>query len=254
MLFAIVAVFMFAALDAPLRAQAGRRRAPEVRQGVLPVRSNIETLYLQARRELNTGQYAAALATLDKIIETDPEFPDAQLARAQALALLKRPREAAEAYRRVVAMTPADTRARYELARVYRQLGEHGAAIAELKEVTRLEPMNSRAYNQLGATYLSLDEAGAAAGAFLQATEADRANTAAEAALERLVNEDATRGAATSSLAAAIYARPLSALARYHYIRALFLSGRRRDATKHMKALEKLDTALWAKLQKEIGA
>ena len=252
-LLMLAASLMFAALDVSVRAQAGRRRAPEVRAGGVPARSNVETLYLQAQRELNAGQHAAALATLDKIIATDPEFPDAHYARGQALARLGRAREAVESLRRVVEMSPANTRARRELALVLRRLGEHAAAIAELKESTRLEPTNARAYGELGATYLLLDEPGAAAGAFLQAIENDRADAGAEAALERLVNEDATRGSAAASLAAAIFARPLSAPARYHYIRALFLLGRRRDVLKQMKALEKLDPALWAKLQKEIG-
>lgn len=250
----LVVTFVFAALDSPLCAQAGRRRAPEVRAAGVSARSNVETLYLQAQRELNAGQNAAALATLDKILATDPEFPQAHYARGQALARLGRPRESVEALRRVVEMSPANTRARRELALVLRRLGEHAAAIAELKESIRLEPTNARAHGELGAVYLLLDEPGAAASAFLQAIENDRADAGAEAALERLVNEDATRGAAAASLAAAIFARPLSAPARYHYIRALFLAGRRKDVTKHMKALEKLDPALWAKLQKELGA
>lgn len=253
-LLMLVAGFVFvASLATPVRAQAGRRRAPEVRVAGVPARSNVEALYLQAQRELNSGQHAAALATLDKIIELNPEFPEAHYSRGQALARLKRPRESVEALRRVIAITPANTRARRELAFVYRQLGEHGAAIAVLKEALRLEPTAARAYNELGTTYLLLDEAGAATDAFLLAVENDRADTVSDAALLRLVNEDATRGTATASLAAAVFARPLSAPARYHYIRALFLSGRRRDILKHMKSLEKLDPALHAKMQKEIG-
>jgi len=160
-LLMLAASLMFAAFDVSIRAQAGRRRAPEVRAGGVPARSNVETLYLQAQRELNAGQHAAALATLDKIIATDPEFPDAHYARGQALARLGRAREAVESLRRVVEMSPANTRARRELALVLRRLGEHAAAIAELKESTRLEPTNARAYGELGATYLLLDEPGA---------------------------------------------------------------------------------------------
>ncbi len=235
-------------------AQAGRRRAMQTGAANESIAPNVEALYLQALRELNTGQHAAALATLDRVVELNPQFPEAHFARGQALAKLKRPAEAAAALKGAVALAPTNARARYELGVLLRADGKHAAAIDEFKEAARLEPANARAYQSLGETYLTLYQAGAATAAFLRAVEADRAFADAAKALERLIESNETLGIATNAFGAAVAARPLSAPARYYFARALFLMNRRRDALQQSKALEKLDPALAARLQKEIGA
>lgn len=233
-------------------AQAARRR-PSNTGANAPARGGVEALYLQGTRELNTGQHEAALATFDKIIELDPRFVEARLARGRALVSLKRTREAVEEYKQALALAPTNARAQYELGILYRALNDHASAIAAFTEAARLEPTNARAFYELGTTYLRLDEAGAAASAFLRAVEVDRAFADADVSLLKLIEADATRGATGAALASAVNARPLSAPARYYFALALHLAGRRKETRKQYEVLVKLDPTLATALGQKIG-
>jgi tetratricopeptide (TPR) repeat protein len=248
----LAAAFLFAS-SFTIHGQAGRRRTVDTSVSA-PARSGgIEALYLQGTRELNTGQHAAALATFDKIIELDPRFVEAHLARGRTLIKMGRTREAVEALKQALALAPTNARAHYELGTLYRTLNEHSSAIAAFKQATELEPTNARGFYELADIYLRLGEAGAAATAFLRTVETDRAFTDADAALLKLLEADATRGATGAALASAVSARLLSAPARYYFALALHFAGRRREARKQAEVLEKLDPTLFATLKQKIG-
>jgi spermidine synthase len=84
--------------------------------------------------------FALALEELDVAARLQPGRTAVHNNRAVALAKLGRPDEAAEAFRRAVALNPADARTRFNLGMLLERQGRSAEAAREYLEAARLEP------------------------------------------------------------------------------------------------------------------
>ncbi len=85
----------------------------------------------EAARILVGDDPREALRLVDRALELNFEVPDAYMLRGRALMLLKRPKEAVDAFRKASFLDPDDGAAHFQLARAYRQLGLESEALNE---------------------------------------------------------------------------------------------------------------------------
>lgn len=96
--------------------------------------------------DMAVEEYRASLAL-------DPEHPDTHLNLGLTLADQGKDDEAEQALRTAVELSPKDAYARHELAALLMDVGDHRAAITQLKEVVRLEPDGFESWLDLGICY-----------------------------------------------------------------------------------------------------
>ena len=80
------------------------------------------------------------MATLDRIGTDDPDYVAALKVKARALYLLARDREAEETLKRASARAPADAEVPYNLGRIYYQQGRHAEAAEAFRRAIALDP------------------------------------------------------------------------------------------------------------------
>lgn len=102
-----------------------------------------EALYMLAVAERYDGRPADALATIERLLEQQPEHGRAHQERGHALLALQRPDEAADAYGRAVALNPGLIASFDKLAELHRAAGrarEADIAASQARFLGRLPP------------------------------------------------------------------------------------------------------------------
>jgi Flp pilus assembly protein TadD len=95
-------------------------------------------------------------------VEGAPESPELHLSLAKALCDEQRFREAAESFRKVIALRPTDLRAHIGLGAMLQEAGELQAATEEYVRILQAEPGCAEAYTNLGMVCQELGDLGLA--------------------------------------------------------------------------------------------
>ncbi|MEO1506185.1 MAG: tetratricopeptide repeat protein [Cyanobacteria bacterium J06633_23] len=90
------------------------------------------------QQAMQAGDYGGAIATLDTLLQIDPNQPKLWYTKAIALLSLKQPTAAIVAIEQALRLNPNMAIAHRLLAKAYRQTGDTSAAIMAYKQATRL--------------------------------------------------------------------------------------------------------------------
>jgi tetratricopeptide (TPR) repeat protein len=120
----------------------GARRFARDRQRRAARRAHeeIEDLYLQGIESMMNGHHQKALERFDKVLEREPENPEALIKKGDSLRALKRFRQAAEALERASRFDPDNLLALYSLSDVYLEAGADERARSTLERIIELDP------------------------------------------------------------------------------------------------------------------
>jgi tetratricopeptide (TPR) repeat protein len=118
---------------------------------------------LLGQAQAQQGDYPAAIETLERALELDPQVPDANGALGYIHLKQGRLAEAEEALRRELAVRPEDVPARQTLATVLDLQGRRGEALPLLRGILRARPTFSDARYLLGKVLLAEGQAPEAA-------------------------------------------------------------------------------------------
>jgi cytochrome c-type biogenesis protein CcmH/NrfG len=110
------------------------------------------------------GDYAEALAALNRAVEIEPENFDAQLSLGRAYFGAGDPKSAARAFRQAVKLRSNDARARFYLASSLESAGDEQAALAAYRELIAIAPNGAEGHLGLGAMLVKRGGADLAAG------------------------------------------------------------------------------------------
>lgn len=131
--------------------------------------ANSPLLLALGQAHLLAQRPAEALAALDRIPESDTEYPAGLKVKAKALYLLHRDTEAVEALKQAATRAPADAEIPYDLGRIYYQLGRHGDAAAAFRQATTLDAGAYKAWDNLGLAMEALGDVAQAQQHYLKA-------------------------------------------------------------------------------------
>jgi tetratricopeptide (TPR) repeat protein len=112
---------------------------------------------------------AEALATLDRIRTSDAEYPSALKVKAKALYLLRRDPEAEDALQRAASRAPSDPEIPYDLGRMYYQQQRHAEAAESFRKAIALDPLAYKAWDNLGLASEALGDVAQAQQHYLKA-------------------------------------------------------------------------------------
>lgn len=161
------------ALIACLRA-VGRRDAAVLaaEEGVAAVPASPRLRVALSATLLDAGRAEAALAAAQDALAREPAHHEAWLHAGNALRILERRTEAADAYRRVLAAAPDDAQATANLALVLMELGEVENARTLAARAVELAPRNADALHVAGTVAEVVDDPAAAELRFREAIAA----------------------------------------------------------------------------------
>jgi tetratricopeptide (TPR) repeat protein len=163
----------------------------------------------EARRLSQIGEYAKAIAEIDRAIEIHPDFSETYVHRAiinkesgrviqaiddyskalkimpdqpgvhydlaQSLRRLRMYKPAVEEYLTAIEQDTVMIEAYNNLGITYRELGQHDRAVKYFKKVIEMDPRYTKAYNNLGAAYAESGDVDGAISAFRRAIGIDPA-------------------------------------------------------------------------------
>ena len=112
---------------------------------------------------------ADALATLDRVPVDGPDYVQALKVKAKALYLLRRDPEAEDALKRAAARATADAEIPYDLGRIYYQTGRHTEAAESFRRAIALDPRAYKAWDNLGLALEALGDSAQAQQHYLKA-------------------------------------------------------------------------------------
>lgn len=124
-----------------------------------PVLSTFDTIpqvqFVYADSLVKTGQQTAGVARLLALEKQHPQIPDVHRALGEAYAWGAVPDlpKAAEELSAAVRLNPMDAQAHYDLGRLNLQQGNVQAAITELETAVQLKPSDCRLHSELAAAY-----------------------------------------------------------------------------------------------------
>jgi Flp pilus assembly protein TadD len=137
-------------------------QSPPVTQDPRDMGEAARKVYAQALHEardlLDRKQYAAAIATLDRLTAERPREPQARFLKGVALADEGRTDEAIAVFRALLAEFPELPEPRNNLAVLYAQKGEYALARDELERAVQTAPDYAVAHENLGDVYARLAE------------------------------------------------------------------------------------------------
>ena len=109
--------------------------------------------------ELNNGeQYAESAAVLEKVLQNDPENPQARLLLASNYVELKRSDEAAVMLRKMLEEDPENIRALVSLASILQDEGKPEEVIALCKSALKVDERNTQALAMMGESLMDLQK------------------------------------------------------------------------------------------------
>src|SRR5687768_7371865 len=112
--------------------------------------SSAPLLLALGQAQLLAQRAADAVTTLDRIHADDPDYVAALKVKARALYFLHRDPEAEETLKRAAARAPADAEIPYHLGRIQYQTGRHADAAESFRRAIALDPGSYRAWDNLG--------------------------------------------------------------------------------------------------------
>ncbi|MFO7827137.1 MAG: tetratricopeptide repeat protein [Bacteroidales bacterium] len=115
-------------------------------------------LYKTGKDFAASGNYEDAIAQYTKLIEENPEYTDAYLARADAYEKSGQKAEAASDYKRATAFEDKDKTIYYNAGRLYYDLEQYEDAIPMLSKVTSMDKKHMDAYRLKMESYIALEQ------------------------------------------------------------------------------------------------
>ncbi len=115
-------------------------------------------LYTTGKDFVASGNYDDAIAQFTKLIEENPEYTEAYVARAEAYEKTGKKAEAANDYKRATAFEDKDEAIYYNAGRLYYELEEYKEAIPMLSKVTALDKKHINAYKYKMESHIELDQ------------------------------------------------------------------------------------------------
>lgn len=115
-------------------------------------------LYTTGKDFVASGNYDDAIEQFTKLIDEDPEYTEAYLARADAYEKAGKKAEAASDYKRATAFEDKDETIFYNAGRLYYELEEYKEAIPMLSKVTALDKKHLNAYKYKMESYIALEQ------------------------------------------------------------------------------------------------
>ena len=154
------------------RAQESSAHKPAGLSKSQKVANPLNDLLDEARRDMDKGDFAAAVVPLEKVIAEQPDFAYAHFQLAYVYTALKQTEEARSEYERAIVADP-------KMSEAYLNLGillldkDPSAAVAPLRKAAELLPAQSRPHFLLGVALERGGELTAAAAAFEHAVALD---------------------------------------------------------------------------------
>lgn len=115
-------------------------------------------LYNTGKEFAASGQYNDAISQFTKLIEENPEYVDAYLARADAYEKSGQKAEAAEDYKRAATFKSKDADIYYNAGRLYYNLEQYNDALPMLEKVTELDKKHINAYRYKMESHIALEQ------------------------------------------------------------------------------------------------
>src|SRR6266568_1103256 len=120
------------------------RPKPSVQSRVQKVANPLNDLLEDAQRNIDKGNFEAAIAPLQKVIAEQPDFAYAHFQLAYVYTALKKTDEARTEYGRTIAIDPKMSEAYLNLGMMLLDKREDAAAVASLRKAVELLPAQSR--------------------------------------------------------------------------------------------------------------
>lgn len=95
------------------------------------------SLYLSALAQFNRKDYKAALVEIEKCLQEFPSYVDAWYLKGNCLSEMGNPKDAVEAYKKVVELDKAHFDARYNLGQAYIDAKDYKNAVTTLRELSK---------------------------------------------------------------------------------------------------------------------
>jgi arylsulfatase A-like enzyme/Flp pilus assembly protein TadD len=192
---------------------------------------------MNAAKELaQSDRLAEAVDRMKRVVAADPDIMDAHLTLGNWLVRLKRPDEAAAAFKQALALKPDDDIALGNLARLYLARGrkqDAADALEVFRTALRANPRNPQSWYQLAALFLDTGEQAEAESAFRDALHANPKMGAAYNGLGVIAFTRGDVAAAEQLVRKALELEPTVRTAHYNL-------GRIREARGDTAAAEKL--------------
>ncbi|MCB2194365.1 MAG: tetratricopeptide repeat protein [Bacteroidetes bacterium] len=115
-------------------------------------------LYTTGKDFVASGNYDDAIEQFTKLIDENPEYTEAYVARADAYEKAGKKAEAASDYKRATAFEDKDESIYYNAGRLYYELEEYKEAIPMLAKVTALDKKHINAYKYKMESHIALEQ------------------------------------------------------------------------------------------------
>ena len=115
-------------------------------------------LYTTGKDFVASGNYEDAIEQFTKLIDENPEYTEAYVARAEAYEKAGKKTEAASDYKRATAFEDKDESIFYNAGRLYYELEDYKEAIPMLARVTALDKKHINAYKYKMESYNAVEQ------------------------------------------------------------------------------------------------
>lgn len=186
----------------------------------------------------------ASLNVANKLlaVEKNPDDPKERLALGDALAELRRNREAVPVYREAIRLNPLSPQAHFSLAMALKRTRRFQDAIDEFKKTLLIDPENIDAHHFLGKAYRAVGMHRESLREFKQVIEFDPENSLAHFTLGFAYKELARYHDAVKELEEAVRLDPKDPQARFHLGDVYLKVGRKKEHVEQLqKALDLFD-------------
>ena len=143
----------------------------------------IFNMLLGARERTSEEHSPSVIATLEKVVASDPNIIDAWTMLGNEYTRREQPERAVEYYKRALQLNPDYDVATINLANAYRRLGQLDAAIAGYERYLQRDPRNGYVHYQIGELFVDKNQLDRAGEHFRRALELDARLAAARNAL-----------------------------------------------------------------------
>lgn len=115
-------------------------------------------LYNTGKEFVASGNYEDAITQFSKLIEENPEYTEAYVARAEAYEKIGKKEDAASDYKRATVFDDKDVSIYYNAGRLYYELAQYEEAIPMLAKVTVLDKKHVNAYKYKMESYIEIEQ------------------------------------------------------------------------------------------------
>ncbi len=198
-------------------------------------------MYL-GRLRLQQGRWQDALGEVDAALELARDDAELLRMRGEALRKLDRPKDAADALRRSVALRPRDVQTLYLLGRLlHSKLGLHAEAAEVLRRLLAIDAKRADAWHALGGALKSMRDAEKSLEAYGKARALDPRNIVYLSDEGSQLLEVKRPAEALALLEQALEQDPNDVISRYNKALALSDLGRKEDALREYEEVARRD-------------